>query len=110
MPSAVIPYNSKYEHADLVLGTPFVPYIAGTNSLLEKCDYDFQKKILSFSIKAFVGHKNITQIICPNQPKAVYVDGEKLNGNLNIVNDNGVYVLNISFVHKFTEDKIIIEF
>ena len=110
MPSAVIPYNSKFDKAEIVLGTPSTPYIANTNSLLEKCNYDFQKKALNLYLKAFAGHKNITQIISPFQPKAVYIDDEKLNGNLNIKNENGEYLLDINFVHKSFDEKIKIEF
>jgi hypothetical protein len=110
IPSAVILDNSKFNEVEIVLGTPLTPYISNTNSLLEKCNYDFQKKALNLSLKAFTGHQNITQIISPFQPKAVYVDNEKLSQNLNIKNEDGTYILDIHSTNKFVEEKIKIEF
>jgi hypothetical protein len=110
MPSAVIPYNSKIGNVDIELGIPFMPYISGTNSLVDKCNYDSQKKSLNYSLKAFTGHKNTTQIISPSPPKAVYVNGVKLNADLKIKNDNGTYLFEVDFTHKSVEDKIRIEF
>lgn len=110
IPSAVIPCNTKYKKINIVLGRPSAPYISNSNSLLENSSFDAGRKALHFSLKAFEGHSNTTQVISPLQPKAVYINGEKLNGNMNINNENGVYILDISFVHKSVEEKIRIEY
>jgi hypothetical protein len=110
VPSAVIPYNSKYDKVEIVLGTPSTPYIAGTNSLLEKCNYDEQSRTLDLYIKAFTGHKNITQIISPSKPKEVFIDGDKLIGNPDIKYENSAYTLDINSVYKSDEEKIRIEY
>jgi hypothetical protein len=110
IPSTVIPYNSKFSNVELVLGVPATPYISNTNSLLENCNYDLQKRALNFSVNAFTGHKNITQIISPAYPKAVFINGEKLTSGLNIRNENNVFILDINFEHKSGEEKVRVEF
>jgi hypothetical protein len=110
IPSAVIPYNSKFEKVDITLGIPSTPYIASTNSLLEKCNYDTQRRTFNLSLKAFASHKNITEIISPIQPKTVYINGEKINENLNIKLEAGAYLLDIKSEHKFDEEEIRIDY
>ncbi|MGA7722694.1 MAG: hypothetical protein WCA84_16115 [Ignavibacteriaceae bacterium] len=108
--SAVIPHNVRVDKIDILLGRPEAPYLAKTNSLLEKCNYDFQKRSLDLVLKAFTGSKIITQIISPFMPQRVYLDADIFNGNLDVTNENGIFILNINSINKAVDEEIRVEF
>ncbi|MCL5029642.1 MAG: hypothetical protein M1480_11585 [Bacteroidetes bacterium] len=109
-PSAVIPANLNLSKVEIKLGEPKIPYVKNTNSILNSCSYDLQKKKLDIELKAFKGHKNKTEIISPRRPQKIYIDGKALTSNWNLLKEGNLYSLEINIIHSSSNAKLQIVF
>ncbi|MFC2134701.1 amylo-alpha-1,6-glucosidase [Bacteroidota bacterium] len=109
--SAVIPVKMiNHNNVTVKLGTPGKPILTYTKAQLIKCEYNSNQNEMTIELKAFTGHKNITRIMSPIKPVKVVVNNDEFNGDYSVIAKDGIYEIEIIFIHKFGNDVLQIRF
>jgi len=110
-PTAVIyeELNIK-KRIDFVLGTPKLPYISYSNSILNSCEFSEDEKTLMAIFSAFKGHGGKVKIISPLEPQNIILNGAELTDNWDLERNEEIYQVNIKFFHKFNKDTLFMKF
>ncbi|MDZ7261766.1 MAG: hypothetical protein ONB05_06650 [candidate division KSB1 bacterium] len=99
-PTAVIPEKlSGTKKVKILLGAPEFPYLASTSSILLFSRFNKKERSLVLGLKAFPGHANETEVISSWNPKKILINGIELTEGWNLQRDNGIYQVNIRFLH-----------
>ncbi|HEX9974664.1 MAG TPA: hypothetical protein VGD14_21550, partial [bacterium] len=110
-PSLVLPEQlSKIEKIEIEPGKPDAPYLFSTNSILKSCQYIENDRSLILNLKAFVSHENKTKVISPWQPMVIKLNNKTIIEKWDTKEKNGVYYIEIQFIHQSSEDGIEIRF
>jgi hypothetical protein len=110
-PTAVIPAGSLVGgEIEILLGTPEVPYLAHTNSILTSCRFDREQKSLAADLKAFPGHENQTQVISPWPPSSASINGAKLDDGWRAQRDGDIYRIDVSVSQRCSRDTLQLRF
>ncbi|MGD9489093.1 MAG: hypothetical protein AB7W47_13805 [Calditrichaceae bacterium] len=110
-PSAVVPVNmASVKNLKIRYGSPEAPYLASTNSILNRIAYDARLKELEIVLKAFDGHVNESVIISPFTPVKVQLNGQEdaVNYNPEMIGDT--YKIRFGFEHHSGYDTLIVKF
>ncbi len=110
LPTAVIPYEGKYEKIELYTGIPENPYLKSSKSMLKDCRYDENAKVLSIDLKSLPGHSDEIEIVSPAELSKMFIDGNPYTEHINTETRDGVKIINISFTHKSNETRLKLEF
>jgi len=110
-PTAIIfdEMNIK-ERIDFVLGTPKLPYISYSNSILNSCEFSEDEKTLMAILRAFNGHRGKVKIISPLKPENIILNGVELTDNCYLERKDEIYKLDIDFSHKLDTDTLFVKF
>lgn len=110
-PSLVLPDgHSSLEQVDLQSGDPEYPYLIKTESILSSASWNKEKKELRIIIKAFKGHKNRTVVIAPEKPVLIQINGRDYGKEIVREGINGIYRVEINFIHRDIEDTLLMRF
>ena len=110
-PSAVIPYNSlKGKNIDITLGTPDIPYVQKTNSILLESNFNKNSRELSIKLKAFKKHRNQTYIISPFRPKNISIDGKSLKDMYTVKKVDNIFWIMIENYNVKDVENLVINF
>jgi hypothetical protein len=81
-----------------------------TGSELINSSFDNLKKKMKIELSSFAGHTTNTKIVSPFNPKAVYVNGNKITTGLSTEKADDIYMLSIDSIQKTVSEIIEIEF
>ena len=110
-PTAVIPAAGPVGgDIEITLGTPEVPYVAHTNSMLTSCRFHREQKSLVADLEAFPGHENETQVISPWLPSSASINGVKLDDGWRVQQDGDIYRMDVSVSQRCSRDTIQLRF
>ncbi len=110
-PSAVLPSDiTGIKEIEVKMGTPAIPYVAETNSMLRYAEYSKGKNLLNINLTAYPGHKNTTTVISVKKPISVIADGREIKYNFTVTKVNGIFQIRIESVAKNTEENLQIKF
>lgn len=108
-PSAVIPAGNAGEgRIDVTLGRPLSPYLNKTDAALVSCVN--KAKELTITLSAAAGHINKTEIISPFPPRAIMLNGKKLEKGWNSEKTDDLYIIRCDFIHVNGNDELRVEF
>ena len=93
----------------LTIGKIDEPFLKTSNSILKSCLFDKNTGEMKILLEAFRGHTNKTVILSKQKPKAVTLNGKRLE-NIISESSNGGYVTTIDFNHKNKTDLLEIKF
>ncbi len=109
--SLVLPeLSSNFDQIEITLGTPEAPFFFSTNSILASCQYIQNDKRMNLNLKAFASHQNKSIVISPWQPKEIVLNDETIIEKCDTKEKNGIYYIEIQFIHQSSEDVIEIRF
>jgi len=104
IPSLVVPQNLiRLEKIDLTYAESNKPILISTSSILKKANY--HNNIMTLSLKAFAGHKNITVIHAMNMPKNIIANGDVLD-NINSERNGKGFDITFEFIHRTNSNEI----
>ncbi|MFH1195688.1 MAG: amylo-alpha-1,6-glucosidase [bacterium] len=102
--SFVVPHKTSFEKSiSFAIGKITQPFLTGTNSILESCDFNSESNEMEIKLNAFQGHHNTTIIVSPDKPKEIQIDGDKII-DCKIIEEDGHYKIQIDSEHK---DKLV---
>ncbi len=110
LPTAVIPYNGKYDDVKLEAGKPTAPYLADSRSRLKNAKYDAGSKQLYLDLESYSGHIDVVKVISPEAPSKIFIDGKQPIEKPEVKDDGGVKIISFTFTYKNPEAKIKMEF
>ena len=110
LPTAVIPYEGKYEKIEIYSGIPINPYLKSSKSMLKNCRYDANTKVLSVNLKSFPGHNDEMTIVSPTEISKLFIDDNPYADQLNIETKDGVKIIKIGFTHNSYSTRLKLEF
>jgi hypothetical protein len=95
--TSVIPKDlSGTKNIHIVLGFPEFPYVKEINSQLINSSFNFKQKKMKIKLSSFAGYATNIKIISPSNPKAVYVNGNKITTRLSTEKKDNIYMLTIN--------------
>ncbi len=110
LPTAVIPYDGKYDEIKLEAGMPSAPYLAMSRSRLSNAEYNPGSKELTLDLQSYAGHIDEVTVISTTAPSRIFIDGVESDKLPEVNDDNGVKTMKFGFTFKNPEAKIRMEF
>lgn len=96
----------KIKKIKISLGEIETPYVAATNSILDKCNFDEENKSLQVQMTSFPGHDGYVKILSATVPVNIVMDNKNLIESGSIKKLQDAYEINIPF--KFTKETEIV--
>jgi cellobiose phosphorylase len=110
LPTAVIPVNSKYKNIEVWCGKPDNPYLQNCKSILKKCLYETETKVLTIELQSFTGHNEEVVIISPSGLSKIFVDDSQLKDQFYVESKDGLNIIKIKFSFNSPGTKLKVEF
>lgn len=110
LPTAVIPFNGRYEKIELYTGVPENPYLKSSKSMLKDCRYDDNSKVLYIDLKSFPGHNDEIVVVSPAELSKLLIDNHPFTDQINFETKDGIKILKFGFTHKSYAARLKLEF